>query len=91
MKLESSHTLQNGTRRGTVEWWGDALSQFETDVARRAMGGGAEPLGAPGDQGYVLSLPTPSVSVKNHGGEADATLVTSVGCVVERPFEGFVV
>ena len=33
----------------------------------------------------------PSVSVKNHWGETNAALVTSVGRVVERPFERFVV
>ena len=60
----------------------DALSQLEFGVAPCAKGGDAEPLGNPRASGMC---------VKNHRGEAGAILVTSVGCVVDRPLHDLVV
>ena len=40
---------------------------------------------------WEIVSPTPGLSVKKpSGGEAEAVLVASVGCVVERPFGSFV-
>ena len=60
----------------------DTDAEFEIDVSRSAKGGRAEPLGDPSDQLPCRVPPAPSESVKNRWGEADAVLVTLVGCVV---------
>ena len=46
------------------------------------MGGGAE---TPRDPGACGVTPPACVAVENHLGETDASLIASVGCVVERP------
>ena len=47
-------------------------------------------LGDPNDKATCSVSPAPGVSVTKDWGEADAVPLTSVGCVVERPFAGFV-
>ena len=56
--------------------------------SRRSAKGGAEPLGDPSDLVACGVSPAPGISGKNPQGEANAILVPSVGCVVERLYDG---
>ena len=62
----------------------DALSQFDTDVARCAKGGGA--LSRWEIQVTRLRAKSPQSPAYP---SKKAVLVASVGCVVARPFQGF--